>query len=216
MSDAITVVFADDHPLFRHGLSEILDPEPAFRVVGSAGDGDTALALVRQHRPTIALLDIDMPGRSGLEVAAIIREEELGSEVVILTMHRDPAMFRRALDLGARGYLLKDSAVLEIVACLHMVATGRAYISPGLSSELLDRRADLARPEFAALADLTPAERPVLRLIAAGFTSAEIADSLGNSIKTIDNHRSHICQKLGLSGPQALLRFALENKARLE
>jgi DNA-binding NarL/FixJ family response regulator len=114
------------------------------------------------------------------------------------------------------GYVLKDSAVIEIVACLHTVATGRAYVSPALSTELLDRRADLASPQFAALETLTPAEQPVLRLIARGLTTAEIAKALGNSVKTIDNHRSHICQKLGLHGPQALLRFALEHKALLE
>lgn len=216
MTEAVTLVVADDHPLFRRGLAEVLDPEPAFRIVGAAGDGEAALALVRQHRPGIAVLDIDMPKKSGLEVAQTIRDEELGVAVVILTMYRDAGIFRRALDLGAKGYLMKDSAVIEIVACLHMVAAGRAYISPALSSALLDRRDDLSSPAFAGLADLTPAERNVLRLIARGLTSAEIAESLSNSVKTIENHRSHICQKLDLSGPQALLRFALEHKALLE
>lgn len=215
MTEPITIVVADDHPLFRRGLLDALESDAAFRVVAHADNGDQALALVRRHRPTIAVLDINMPRVSGLEVAEAIREDGLRTEVVILTMHRDAGMFRRALDLGARGYLLKDSAAVEIVACLHTVAAGRAYISPALSSELLDRRADLSTPAFAALVDLTPAERSVLKLIARGLTSAEIADSLGNSIKTIENHRSHICQKLGLSGPQALLRFALENKALL-
>jgi DNA-binding NarL/FixJ family response regulator len=216
MSEPITIVMADDHPLFRRGLTEVLEPDSSFRIVGEAADGDNALALVRRLRPRIALLDINMPNASGLEVAEAIRHEELGTAVVLLTMYREAGVFRRAIDTGVKGYVLKDSAVMEIVACLHMVASGRAYISPALSSELLDRRADLTTPEFAALADLTPAEKPVLRLIARGLTSAEIAAVLGNSVKTIDNHRSHICQKLGLSGPQALLRFALEHKPLLE
>src|SRR5690606_15987868 len=180
------------------------------------GDGEDALALIRRHRPQIALLDVNMPRVSGLEVAAAIRREKLGSAVVLLTMHREAGIFRRALDTGVRGYVLKDAAVLEIVACLHMIAAGRAYISPALSSELLERRATHDRPEIAALADLTPAERKVFDLIARGLTTAAIADSLGNSAKTIENHRSRICQKLGLSGPHALLRFALEHKPLLE
>lgn len=216
MTGPTTLVIADDHPLFRRGLAEVLAPEPGFRIVGQAGDGDSALALVRQHRPNIALLDVDMPKRSGLVVAEVLRSEAPDTSVVMLTMYRDAGIFRRALDVGARGYLLKDSAVVEIVACLHMVATGRAYISPALSTELLDRRDDLSAPAFTALGQLTPAEAAVLKLIASGLTSAEIAESLGNSVKTIDNHRSHICQKLGLSGPQALLRFALEHKLLLE
>lgn len=216
MSEPITIVVADDHPLFRRGLAEVLETDPSFRIAGEAGDGATALALVRRLRPQIALLDISMPHTSGLEVAEAIRREELDVAVVLLTMYRDAGVFRRALDEGVKGYVLKDSAVIEIVACLHMVAAGRAYISPALSSELLDRRTDLSTPEFAALAALTPAEKPVLRFIARGLTSAEIAFTLGNSVKTIENHRSHICQKLGLSGPQALLRFALEHKSLLE
>jgi DNA-binding NarL/FixJ family response regulator len=204
MTEAITLVIADDHPLFRRGLAEVLEPERVFRIVGAAGDGD------------VAVLDIDMPRATGLEVAQAIRQEELGADVVMLTLHRDPGIFRRALDVGAKGYLLKDSATIEIVACLHMVAAGRAYISPAMSGDLLDRRADRSTPELSGLQDLTPAEKAVLQRIARGRTSADIARELGNSVKTIENHRSHICQKLGLSGPQALLRFALEHKLLLE
>lgn len=213
--DPATLVIADDHPLFRRGLTEVIEPDSAFRILGAAGDGDRALDLVRRHRPDVALLDLEMPKRTGLEVAAAIRDEELGARVVMLTMHRDPAIFRRALDLGCRGYLLKDGAVAEIVACLHMVVSGRPYISPAMSGDLIDRRAELATPEIVALADLTPAEEAVLKRIAQGLTSAEIARALGNSVRTIEHHRSHISQKLGLTGPQRLLRFALEHKSLL-
>jgi DNA-binding NarL/FixJ family response regulator len=162
------------------------------------------------------VLDIEMPKASGLAVAEAIGREGLGVGVVMLTMYRDAGMLRRALDLGARGYLLKDSAVTDIVVCLHAVAAGRAYISPQLSSELLERRADEPVAELAALAVLTRAERGVLRHIAQGLTSPEIGETLGISAKTVENHRSHICRKLGLHGPQALLRFALEHKALLQ
>jgi DNA-binding NarL/FixJ family response regulator len=216
VSDPITIVVADDHPLFRRGLADVLEPDPSFRIVGEAADGDTAVELVRRHNPRIAVLDVNMPGMSGLDAAGIVMRDRPGTVVVLLTMHRDPGIFRRAIDLGVSGYVLKDSAVIEIVACLHTVSTGRAYISPALSTELLDRRAERAGPQFTALEKLTPAEAQVLRLIAGGMTTAGIAEELGNSVKTIDNHRSHICQKLDLHGPQALLRFALEHKALLE
>lgn len=216
MTEPVTIVIAEDHPVFRKGLTDVLAAAPDFRIVGEAGDGETALELVRRHRPRIALLDIDMPKASGLAVAEAVRREGLGAEVVMLTMHKDAALFRRALDVGARGYVLKDSAATDIVACLHMVASGRAYISPALSHDLLERRADVPIAELAGLADLTPAERRVLQLVAQGGTSAGVAEALGISPKTVENHRLHICGKLGLHGPQALLRFALEHKALLQ
>ncbi|MDP3909910.1 MAG: response regulator transcription factor [Gemmatimonadales bacterium] len=216
MTEPITVVIAEDHPVFRQGLTEVLGADGTFRIVGQAGDGEAALDLVRRLRPRIALLDVDMPKASGLVVAEAIGREELGAAVVILTMYKDARMFRRALDIGARGYVLKDSAATEIVACLHMVASGRAYISAALSSELLDRRAAAPLSELGALAELTAAERRVLRFIAQDRTSTGIAQELGISPKTVENHRSHICRKLGLHGPQALLRFALGHKSLLE
>lgn len=216
MTPPTTIVMADDHPLFLRGLGEVLEADASFEIVGEAAGGADALALVREHRPDIALLDVNMPHVSGLQVADTIRQEALGAAVVLLTMYREADVLQRALDTGVRGYVLKDSAVVEIVACLHMVASGRAYISPALSSELLDRRAGLAASGMTALSTLTPAEKLVLQHIARGQTSAAIAETLGNSVKTIENHRSHICRKLSLSGPQALLRFALENRTLLE
>jgi DNA-binding NarL/FixJ family response regulator len=216
MTEAITVVIAEDHPLFRKGLSDALSVDASFRVVGEAADGEQALELLRRHRPRVALLDVDMPRLSGLAVAEAVRQENLGAVVVMLTMYKDAAMLRRALDLGAKGYVLKDSALTDITACLHLVSSGRAYVSPALSSDLLERGAASATTELAAVAGLTPAERRVLRLIAQGLTSGGIAERLGISVKTVENHRLHICDKLELHGPQALLRFALERKALLD
>lgn len=215
MNDALTVLIAEDHPVFRKGLTDVLRADATFRIVGEAADGERALALVRERRPRIAVLDIDMPKASGLAVAEAIQRDGLDTAVVMLTMYQDAKMLRRALDLGAKGYLLKDSAVTDIIACLQMVAAGRAYISAALSNELLERRADLPVAELSALAALSPAERRVLQRIAGGLTSAEIGQALGISPKTVENHRTHICRKLGLHGPQALLRFALEHRTLL-
>jgi DNA-binding NarL/FixJ family response regulator len=215
MTEAITVVIAEDHPLFRRGLVDALAVDSTFSIVGEAADGMQALELLRRHRPQIALLDVDMPKLTGLAVAEAVREEGLGTAVVMLTMFKDAAMLRRALDIGARGYVLKDSAATDIVACLNLVASGKAYISPAMSSDLLDREAD-AHAQPTELANLTPAERRVLRLIAQGLTSAAIGKELGITAKTVENHRLHICDKLGLHGPQALLRFAIERKALLD
>jgi DNA-binding NarL/FixJ family response regulator len=212
MTDATTIVIADDHPLFRRGLIDALEGDPSLRIVGEASDGDAALALIRRHRPRIALLDIQMPGTSGLAVAEAVLAEQLDVSVVMLTMSSDSGTFHRALDLGVKGYVLKDSAVNEISACLHMVAAGRAYISPALSGHLLNKRDEEVPALETVLAELTVAERRVLQLIARGCTSAEIAEYLGNSPKTIENHRSHVCRKLNLSGPHALLRYALAHK----
>lgn len=216
MSTPISVVIAEDHPVFRKGLCEVLGASPSFDIVGEAGDGAAALDLVRRHRPRIALLDIEMPLVTGLEVADTIRREELGAAVVILTMYRDARMLRRALDYGTKGYVLKDSAVTEIVACLEMVALGRVYVSGAIdgASSISDVGRQAAG-DGALLATLTAAERRVLRLIAQDRTSAEIAVALGISPKTVENHRSHMCRKLDLRRPQALLRFALAHADQL-
>lgn len=213
MTTPIPVVVAEDHPLFRKGLVDVLRSSPGFEVVGEAGDGATALELLRTLRPRIALLDIEMPVVTGFGVAEAAAREGLDPALVFLTMYRDAAMMRRALALGAKGYVLKDGAVEEIVSCLEAVAAGRVFVS-GTISGVADGPAALeAVPTL--LARLTPAERGVLALIAQDRTSAEIAAALEIRPKTVDNHRSHICQKLGLHGPQALLRFALANRDQL-
>jgi DNA-binding NarL/FixJ family response regulator len=190
----------------------------AFRVVADTGDGTTALALIRQHRPRMAVLDIEMPGMTGLAIADAVREEALGADVVLLTMHDEPSVLDRALRAGVRGYVLKDGALTDIVTCLNLVSAGRSYVSPSLTGHLVERRerADAdADTGSAIMRQLTPTELRILRLIAANMTTISIARELDISPKTVENHRTRIGGKLDVHGPQALLRFALEHRDAL-
>lgn len=209
-----TVLLADDHPVFRRGLRMVIASDPQFNVLDEAADGVLALARIRELRPDVALLDINMPQQSGIEVARTLQREQLNTRVVFLTMHRDEATFNAALDLGASGYLLKESAVEEIVSCLKAVAVGEKFVSPQLSTFLLNRgsRVRSLQEQKPSLADLTPAELRVLKLIAEQKTTREIAELLFISPRTVERHRENICTKLELRGSNALLKFALENK----
>ena len=139
MSGCTTVVLADDHPIFRQGLRELIDRAPRFRVVAEADNGRAALELITSLRPDVALLDLDMPELDGFAVARRMQELHLPSRIVILTMHNDELHLNQAIDLGVRGYLIKDGAVAETLDCLSAVATGGAYVTPSLTSHLLRR-----------------------------------------------------------------------------
>lgn len=211
MSDPTTLVIADDHPIFRQGLLEVLRRDSSFTVLGDASDGKAALAMIRARQPAIALLDMDMPEMTGLEVAAALRGDASPPAIVLLTMHDEADLLRRALDLGVMGYVLKDSAVSDIGTCLTMVRQGRPFVSPALTRHLLTTSS--SRDPFDGL---TPAELGVLRLVAQSRTTKEIAAQLEISPKTVEHHRSKICQKLGLTGTNALVRYAIEHRARLK
>jgi DNA-binding NarL/FixJ family response regulator len=216
MADEVTIIIADDHPIFRQGLRQLIERQADLRVAAEAEDGEAALALVRALRPTVAVLDLDMPGRDGFAVAEAVRDEGLPVRVVILTMHKDELHFNRAVDLGVAGYVIKDSAAAEVIDCGRAAARGGQYFSPSLSSFLLSRgrRAARSRDET-GLGDLTPTERRVLLLLSELRTTKEIANALGVSARTVDNHRAHICSKLGLQGSHALVKFALRHKGEL-
>lgn len=212
----LPVVIADDHPVFRKGLRQIIEAEPDLEIVGEAEDGAAALALLRSHKPTVAVLDLDMPRMDGFEVIRAAKQEGLGISIVILTMHKDEDLFNEALSLEVRGYILKDSAVTDIVGSIRAAAAGQYFISPSISAYLINRNQRLAARQQPLLQELTATERRVLRLIADYKTNKEIAAQLFQSPRTVENHRANICQKLDLRGTHALLRFALEHKAELE
>ena len=213
----LRLVIADDHPIFRAGLRAVLARSPEIQVVAEAGDGAEALDQVRQFKPDIAIVDIDMPKCDGLRFAASVRDAQIPVKVVVLTAHPQKEMFDAFLDLGVAGYVLKENASAELIACLKAVSEGEPYVSPSLTRLLLRRRqaADQLRTERPGIDRLTPAERRILRLIAEDKTSKEIATQLGVSPNTVDNHRANICEKLGLRGTHSLLKFAFDNKSRL-
>jgi DNA-binding NarL/FixJ family response regulator len=217
MHPEIKLIIADDHPIFRRGLRAVIETDPQIKVMAEAGEGDTALACIRQYAPHIAILDLDMPGKDGFEVTRAIREDNLLVEVIILTMHDKESLLKAALDLGVKGFVLKDSAMPEIIDCIKAVMSGRNYVSPQLSSYLIgrgQRRAALAQ-DTPALKHLTPTEQNVLKLIAGENTSRQIADTLHISIRTVDRHRANICEKLNLHGSNALMKFAVSHKSEL-
>lgn len=209
------MLIADDHPIFRRGLREVIEAAPSLTLVAQVEDGETAWALIQQHRPQVAVLDIDMPGRDGLAVAKAVKEAGLSVAVVLLTMHRNERLFNRALDLEVDGYVLKDSAVTEIVSAIRSTAAGQRYVTPLLTEFLLNRHhaAPDASPGDPQLARLTDAERRVLALLADCKTSRDIANELFISVRTVDRHRANIVTKLGLRGAHALLQFAIAHKA---
>jgi DNA-binding NarL/FixJ family response regulator len=217
MNAEIRIVIADDHPVFRRGLRMIIEADASLKVVAEAEDGITALARIREEEPDVAVLDVDMPEAGGFEVVRQMQKLHLHSEVIFLTMYKDEGLFNKAIDMGVKGYVLKDSAIGDIVASVKAVAAGQNYISQPMSTYLVNRSRRLK--EFVekkpSIDDLTPTERRILRLIAEHKTSREIAAEMFISIRTVERHRLNICDKLDLHGSNALIRFALENKQQL-
>lgn len=217
MAEVKRILIADDHPIFRQGLRQLFVSHDELEVIGEAGDGKTALREIEEHRPNVAILDVDMPEMDGFDVVRALKEKNVTVEVVFLTMYKDEEMFNEALDLGVKAYVLKDSAVTDLIGAVRAVLAGSNFISPSLSGLLINRhsRANDLKRSKPGLKDLTPTERRILPLIADNKTSREIAEALFISVRTVENHRSNICQKLDLHGAHALLKFALEHKSQL-
>lgn len=213
MTTEIEILMADDHPIVRHGLREAIKRVPGLKLVAEASDGEEALTRLRQLKPHIALLDIDMPLLDGFSIAQTISAEGLTCKIIFLTVYREESFLNKALKVGAQGYILKDSALADIVAAIRKVGSGQSYVSPTMSSYLINR---LRIPEQElGLAGLTPSERAIIKLIAECRTTKEIAVRLFISPRTVETHRANICQKLGLRGNHALTKFALAHQAEL-
>lgn len=201
---AITVVLADDHAVVRSALRMLLEDEADMQVVAEAGDAEAATRYVRGHRPTVLILDINMPGGSGLTAIPKIRNESPETQIVMLTMQGETASAREALQAGVLGYISKDAASDELVTAVRMAAQGRTYLQPELGARLA------AEPDVVSPDDLSDREIEVLRLIALGHTNNEIAERLYLSVRTVESHRAHIQQKLGLASRSELVRYAIE------
>jgi len=215
MNSEISVLIVDDHPIFRQGLRQVIESDPRLKVVGEAENGAAALNSIEKLNPTVVVADVNMPLMNGLELARKIKDKNLKIALVFLTMHKDETMFNSAMDAGVSGYVLKDSAATDITDCIKTVATGKRYITPALSDFLFSRRRKNASfiEQTEGLDALTKTERRILRLIAEDKSSREIGEILFIHSRTVDNHRTNICQKLGIHGSHALLRFALKHQS---
>jgi len=202
---SIRVVIADDHSVVLRGLRQILDDDGDFEVVAEALDLDAARRHVRGHRPDVLVLDLNMPGGSSLDGIPEIRAESPDTQIVVLTMQDEPAYARRALSAGALGYVLKDAAEEELIEAIRRATAGDTYLNPRLGARLA--AAPGARPP----GGLSARELEVLRMIALGHTNVEVAAGLHLSVRTVETHRAHIQQKLGLGARAELVRYALDH-----
>lgn len=204
----VTIVLADDHVVVRAGLRLLLDAEAGFEVVAEAGDVDATLRAVLGYKPSVLVLDVNMPGSepSSLERIPDVLERSPGTGIVVLTMQEDPEFARLALRTGALAYVLKESADGELVEAVHRAAAGERYVTPRLGALLAAAPRTDERP-----GDLTARELEVLRLIALGHTNAEIGAQIFVSVRTVESHRARIQQKLGRSTRAELVRFALDH-----
>ena len=214
-NDKLNILIADDHPIVRKGLKEILEAEQTLKILCEAEDGEMALLQLQKNKIDIAILDISMPQKDGFDVVRIASEQNMLTDFIMMTMYKDEEMFNTALDLGVKGFVLKENAVNDILQCVRTVAKGHYYISPTISEFMVRRsgRTTSLPRTIGAVDSLTDTEKKVLKLLAEMKSSKEIADTLFISPKTVDNHRQNISHKLNLHGAHALVKFALENKS---
>ncbi|MET3440591.1 DNA-binding NarL/FixJ family response regulator [Variovorax paradoxus] len=200
---AIRLFLVDDHPLVRDGLRARLGSMPNLEIVGEAGSAAEALALVEQLRPDLLLMDVGMKDMNGIDLAALVLQREPAPHVVMLSMYDNPEYVQKALQVGARGYVLKDAPAAEIVAAIEAVSGGGTFLSPAVSKKLFRNQAP--RPL------LTPRESEILTALGRGESSKQIARDLGLSVRTVEAHRQSIKRRLGIEGQAELIKYAVEH-----
>jgi two-component system response regulator NreC len=203
----IRVLVVDDHAVVRSGLRRVLDAEPDVETVAEAPTAERAVFEALEHKPDVVLMDVVMPGKSGIEGMPALLQAVPDTKVLILSMQDDPRYVREAFDAGASGYVLKEAADTDLVAAVRAVAAGESYLHPALGARLVAAEAE--ERKRAELDPLSDREREVLRLLALGHTNQEIAKTLYISVRTAETHRAHIMQKLRLSSRAELVRYAL-------
>jgi DNA-binding NarL/FixJ family response regulator len=209
-----TIVIADDHPLIRQGLRTALE-SAGETVVGEAADGVATLAVIAETQPDLVILDIDMPKMNGLAVMRHLGGEPTRPKIICLSLHNAEDIIAESLTLGASAFLLKQSAIPEIQVAVHEVIAGREYLSPAVTRSLLRAKLSASEQPQPQAEDLTMMERRILRGVSENKTSKEIAEDLSIHFRTVENYRTNICRKLGLSGSNALLRYALQHQRQL-
>ncbi|MGN6257070.1 MAG: response regulator [Solirubrobacterales bacterium] len=200
-----TVALVDDHAVVRGALKALLEGQEDLEVVGEAGDIAAGREIVAERRPRVLVLDVNLPDGLAVDAVPQLREDSPETAIVLLTMERDLTLARRALDAGASGYLFKDSAHLELIEAVRAAAAGERHLAPAVAAGLKSEGADEEKPV------LSPRETDVLKLMALGHTNREIGEQLSLSVRTVETHRAHIQQKLGLSSRPELTRYALAN-----
>jgi DNA-binding NarL/FixJ family response regulator len=210
------LVIADDHPVFRKGLAFILSSSYPNLELTECDNGLQALHIIKSEKPEIAILDIDMPEKNGLEVCKQLYEEKFPTAIIILTMYKEEEVLKKALLYGAKGYIVKDNSAKEIVTCINKVQNAEVYIGTGIHTNIhqLDKELEQLKE---TLNSLTQVELKTLKLVSKRLSSKEIAELLFVSVKSVENYRSRICKKLGLDARNnSLLHWVIENKELLD
>jgi DNA-binding NarL/FixJ family response regulator len=206
--DTVRVILADDHTLVRDGIRRILEGEADISVVDEAADGNAAIDAVARTAADVLVLDLTMPGRDGLEVLGRVRVVRPEMRIIVLTMHAGREYVARAMQEGAAGYLLKDSAVQDLVSAVRTVVAGGSYYSPAIQQQMAEFVRDASRGPQGVLA-LTDRERDVLRLLVRGLSSKEIGNALDISARTVETHRANLMRKLGVKSVALLTQMAI-------
>lgn len=206
MTEPIKIVIADDHAIVRRGLRQLLEDEDDLQVVAEAADVESARRYMRGHQPDVLVLDLNMPGEPSIDAIPKLRTEFPETRIVVLTMQNEPAYARSALSAGVLGYVLKESADAELVEAIRAAMAGERYLNPRLGARVA------AEPPPGPPDGLSDRELEILRLIALGFTNAQVAEELFLSVRTVETHRAHIQQKLNLNDRAELVRYALDRK----
>lgn len=209
----IRILIAEDHRIVRDGLRMLLQSEPDFEVVAEAETGREAVARAKEHHPDLAILDISMPDLSGLDATKLIKTESPQTQILILTMHESDEYFFRALQAGASGYVLKKAATQDLIAAARAVARGEAFLYPSVAKKLIGDYVNRyeSGTEASGYSSLSERERGVLLLLAEGLSNQEIADRLSITQSTLQTHRAHILDKLGLRTTADLIKYAVQH-----
>lgn len=208
---ALRIILADDHPIFRAGLKGLLEKEPGFKVVAQAGDGEELLEKLSSVKADCVVIDLSMPNMDGLTTLKEIHDKFPKLKCLVLTMQKDAEHFKHAMAAGARGYILKDGAFEQLTMAIKLIMKDKKFISPAIADLIAEQyvRSMDQEGDEPSLEILTSREKEILRLIALGDANKNIAAKLKISIRTVETHRSHLIQKLGLKTPASLVKYAI-------